>query len=462
MLHQIENSDQQSCDSVTCHASQKNMPPRKKTHGVGAVVSSLIKFLHPSALIREKFPNPVHGQWLEGCQTVRQEVKTINRKDQLSLVVTHHDFKDGNGDLQELHAVKKHFAIQEEGDSDYFFDVSQEAEQQQQADLLPAVIDSEIQGENHGGTSDLLTALSGVVDIDDDNEPAPENVPTTATTSSVLSNEWGHMGICLRKQQSIANTQAKLVYPVDTMRDDINLQLFERLFPKQFIENIMIPTMNWKLKNAVTYSEFLVWIGLWILMSTVDGSDRRGFWSNKDINIYEGAPFRLTSFMSRNHFEEILNCISYTSNNPPETLDRFWEVRELIDAWNKNMGEMFIPSWINTIDESMSKWLNEYTCPGFMCVPRKPWRFGNEYHDAGCALSDIIWQVDLREGKDCPRHLGEKTHDEKGKTIGVLLHLTEPVWGTGKLVVLDSGFCVLQGLVELKKKGVYAHALIKK
>ena len=136
---------------------------------------------------------------------MRQEVKTINRKDQLSLVVTRHDFKDGNGDLQELHAVKKHFAIEEEGDSDYFFDVSQEAEQQQQPDLLPAVIDSEIQGENHGGTSDLLTALSGVVDIDDDNEPAPENVPTTATTSSVLSNEWGHMGIWLLKPPSASS-----------------------------------------------------------------------------------------------------------------------------------------------------------------------------------------------------------------------------------------------------------------
>ena len=267
------------------------------------------------------------------------------------------------------------------------------------------MIDSEIQGENHGGTSDLLTPLLGVVDINDDNEPAPENIPIMATTSSVISNEWEHMGICLHKQQSIANTLAKLVYPVDTMRNDINLQLFEHLFPKQFIENIMIPTMNWKLKNAVTYSEFLVWIGLWILMSTVDGLDHCGFWSNKDINIYEGAPFRLTSFMSHNCFKEILNCISYTSNNPPETLDRFWEVRELIGVWNKNMGEMFIPSWINTIDESMLKWLNEYTCPGFMCVPRKPWRFGNEYHDARCALSDIIWQVDLREGKDCPHQL---------------------------------------------------------
>ena len=32
----------------------------------------------------------------------------------------------------------------------------------------------------------------------------------------------------------------------------------------------------------------------------------------------------------------------------------------------------------------------------------------------------------------------------------------------GGLVVLASGFCVLQGLVELKKVGVFAHALIKK
>ena len=324
------------------------------------------------------------------------------------------------------------------------------------------MIDSEIQGKNNGGTSDRLTAFSGVVDIDDDNEPAPENIPTTATTSSVFSNEWGHMGTCLQKQQSIANTQAKLVYPVNTTRDDINVQLFERLFPKQFIENMMIPTMNWKLKNAVTYSEFLVWIGLWILMSTVDGSDHHGFWSNKDINIYEGAPFKLTSFMSHNCFEEILNCISYTLNNPPEMLYRFWEVKELIGVWNKNMGEMFIPSWIITIDEFMLKWLNMYTCPGFMCVPRKPWRFGNEYHDARCALSDIIWQDDLLEGKDHPRQLGEKMHHKKGKTIGILLHLTDPVWRTGKFVVLDSGFCVLQDLVEMKKKGVYTHALIKK
>ena len=79
------------------------------------------------------------------------------------------------------------------------------------------------------------------------------------------------------------------------------------------------------------------------------------------------------------------------------------------------MNKNFSPSWINTIDESMSKCMNEYTCPGLMYVRHKPWKFGNEYHDAGCADSDIIWQVDLQEGKDCPWKLGQKSMMKKGR-----------------------------------------------
>ena len=95
----------------------------------------------------------------------------------------------------------------------------------------------------------------------------------------------------------------------------------------------------------------------------------------------------------------------YTNEEPPVLLDQFWAVCLLIAAWNSNMAMQFTPSWINAIDESMSKWLNEYICPGFMCIPHKPWKFSNEYHDAGCAMSDVIWQVDLHEGKDHPQHM---------------------------------------------------------
>ena len=138
----------------------------------------------------------------------------------------------------------------------------------------------------------------------------------------------------------------------------------------------------------MTYGELLCWIGLWIIMSTCDGSDHHSSGSNKNPDIFEGCHFHLQQFMSRYRFEGILTAIKYTNSNPPAYKDRFWEVRQLLESWNNNMATSFIPSWINAIDESTLKWINEYTCPGFMFVPQKPWAFGNEYHDAGCCESN--------------------------------------------------------------------------
>ena len=194
----------------------------------------------------------------------------------------------------------------------------------------------------------------------------------------------------------------------------------------------------------------------------MDGADRRSFWLMKTVDAFEGAPFRLTPFMSCRRFGKILINLGYTKEEVPEFRDHFWEVRSMIKMWNDNMGANFLPSWINCIDKSMSKWVNKYTYPGFMYVPRKPWPFGNEYHDTGCADSDIIWALDLREGKDWPQNLGKKEFDKIGKTTGILLRLTKPFWSTGKVFILDSGFCVLQAIVELKKQGLFAAALIKK
>ena len=162
------------------HGQQKKMSPTKKTHGKGATISCLIKFIHPSQLIRNKYLNPASGKRLEDCITVRPEVKQINRKDQLAIVIHHDNFKEADREtLQELYAVKKHFTIQAEGDPGFFFDVPVvvDAQEQPQEQLLPAVVDDDLMGENHGGQQDLTITLTGILDIDDDNEPVPENIP---------------------------------------------------------------------------------------------------------------------------------------------------------------------------------------------------------------------------------------------------------------------------------------------
>ena len=82
-------------------------------------------------------------------------MKKISRKDQLALVVTHDDFKDANGNLQELHAIKKHFSIKEEGDPDLFFNVPHERQEETMGTPLPDAVDNKLSGENCGGLSDF-------------------------------------------------------------------------------------------------------------------------------------------------------------------------------------------------------------------------------------------------------------------------------------------------------------------
>ena len=74
----------------------------------------------------------------------------------------------------------------------------------------------------------------------------------------------------------------------------------------------------------------------------------------------------------------------------------------MVEEWNKNMAEQFTPSWVSCLDESMSPWMNKYTCPGWMFVPRKPYPFGNDYHSVCCSMSGIMWGIELVEGKDAP------------------------------------------------------------
>jgi hypothetical protein len=86
----------------------------------------------------------------------------------------------------------------------------------------------------------------------------------------------------------------------------------------------------------------------------------------------------------------------------------------------------------------------------------------HEYHTIACGISGVLYSLELVQGKDEPQQRPRKEFEERGKTVSLLLRLTQSLWGTGKAIVLDSGFCVLQGLVELRKMGVFAAALIKK
>ena len=73
-----------------------------------------------------------------------------------------------------------------------------------------------------------------------------------------------------------------------------------------------------------------------------------------------------------------------------------------------------------------------------------------------------MWGIDLVEGKDRPKELGIQQYDSFGSTVELLVHMLSPIYHKGFIVILDSRFRVIKGIIELRKKGVFASALIKK
>jgi hypothetical protein len=89
----------------------------------------------------------------------------------------------------------------------------------------------------------------------------------------------------------------------------------------------------------------------------------------------------------------------------------------MIAAWNAHMAKIFVAVWVIFLDESMSIWHNQWTCPGWVFCPCKPHPFGNEYHTACCELWVILFSMELVEGKDHPPQIQER-YSEHGKTTG--------------------------------------------
>ena len=126
------------------------------------------------------------------------------------------------------------------------------------------------------------------------------------------------------------------------------------------------------------------------------------------------------------------------------------------------MSDVFLARWVSCIDKSISILTSRWTCPGFMFVPCKSHPVGNEYDTITDGLYGICFGMEIVKGKDKPKERGKDKYHEYGKTGSLLLRLCIPLFMNGKVVIMDSGFCVLLVVIALKKMGVFSAALIKK
>ena len=466
-----------------------NMPSNSKQAGVGAVCTALSRFIHPSKCINDVLKNRAHNHRLTDLLAVRKELKKVNRKMQMCIIFRHDMFPN-----EELHCCVRYCRVVKEGACEDFF----------QSDLFPGAVavrhgnscdpDSLLEDNVEdgaelpsnlnsmtGSTEDIQAMLALGFDVDDDDAPAPENVPDSsndegASRASAGNEEeglfdgqsWGWSGFCDRKSNLFQNINPKMngIFAEVIGTATTYISLFLLFFPRALIDLIVRETNKSLIdegKPELEVGEFMRFLGLQLFMSTLTGFKKDDYWSATPIEIESGAPYRFGMFMSRNRFNDIVRHLTLTDVRPPGYTDKFWEVRQMIQIWNENIDEIFSPGWICCLDESMSIWYGKYSCPGWVFCPRKPHPFGNEYHDICCGMSGIIFRLLMVEGKDEPKEKPKSRYSSSySKTTSLLLELCKTIMFTGRVVILDSGFCVLKALLALRMYGVYASAVIKK
>ena len=81
-------------------------------------------------------------------------------------------------------------------------------------------------------------------------------------------------------------------------------------------------------------------------------------------------------------------------------------------------------------------------------------------HYSLCVIIDKVESCSYG-GEGLAKAAWAKKWAELGKTVGLMLRICKPIFGIGEVVIFDSGFCVANGITELKDEGVYGGALIK-
>ena len=236
---------------------------------------------------------------------------------------------------------------------------------------------------------------------------------------------------------------------------------FIHFLPVTYFKTAVIPATNAHISESLMWEEFLRFWGLLFLMAMTQGNAQRDYWANDSPQMFSGAPYRLHMYMSKRRFDSILKHLTFTLQAPPPFKSPFHQVQELIAAFNAHTPTCFSPGWISCLDESMSPWwTSRWTRPGWMFVPCKPHPMGNKYHSMCCGLSGIMYAIELVEGKDRPRELGPKNATKKVPQSHFFLRLTASIAHSERVVIMDSGFCVLQALTALSSVGIFSSAVI--
>jgi hypothetical protein len=248
---------------------------QKKQLGVGAQCSVANKYLHPAKLVKDRYPNATAHSRVDKLLAIEQGERLVKKRKQVVISFRHDDF---GTDI--LYCVKRWVRVETEGAPEQFFRLEPVA----QVETVPVASDGGGVGIEanvfHAGNcaEDIALVRSQGLMVDDDRDPAPENVPLVDVFEVDNACSWGWDGICNRKITGATNIRPSFTSLHGTIMQTISyVTMFLVFFPRKFIEEVMIQEMNKHLEYYVTLGEVLRYIGLWlVIVKSSPGNMGRG------------------------------------------------------------------------------------------------------------------------------------------------------------------------------------------
>ena len=102
------------------------------------------------------------------------------------------------------------------------------------------------------------------IEVDDNNQPAPENSNPPAASAAPPSGTWNKPLIypCCANSSFSDNPGKWRNHRWDQIAKYDELNLFQLCFPEEWIVGVLIPATNKELIDKLSLQEFYVWLGI--------------------------------------------------------------------------------------------------------------------------------------------------------------------------------------------------------
>lgn len=190
------------------------------------------------------------------------------------------------------------------------------------------------------------------------------------------------------------------------------------------------PSDRWA-QCCISVADVTQWIGCWYYMLAYPQTGSRDDYFK--IPAF-GPTHNLANIMSlaenghrgRRFFQNLHTCFTLPTGSAHDE-DEFKPVRCMWESYRQHFVNCVQPGWLLLLDESMIRWLGRHM-PGLMVVQRKPTPIGAELHTMCCALSGIMINFEVYEGKKLMEQ--KKYCDTYPKHVALSLRCCEPYFGS--------------------------------